>query len=136
MVNKQIWSVVVGCLIKNNNKILLLKRGDDEDSYPGLWELPGGKVEFGESLDQAVKREVREETGLELNSFQLCGYFQYIINKPDLTKYAVQINFVAETKQLKVAVTEHTDFKFVTIDELDNFNISGSVKDQITKVLT
>ncbi len=114
------WSVVVGCLVKNDNKFLILKRGDNEDSYPGIWELPSGKVEFGETLEQAVRREVREETGLEIDNPVLYGFFQYQTE----VKYSVQINFTANTDSQKVKLTEHEDFKFVSPDELDKYGVT------------
>ena len=46
-----------------DNKILILKRSTDSKTNPGKWELPGGKVDQGESFDQALIREVSEETG-------------------------------------------------------------------------
>ncbi len=45
-------------------KVLLLKRSRRSKNYPGKWEFPGGKVDMGERFDDALLREVREETGL------------------------------------------------------------------------
>lgn len=63
--------VVVGILVKNENKFLLVKEfieGGHE-----RWLVPGGKVEFGESLEDAAKRELEEETGIKASKMQfLC----------------------------------------------------------------
>lgn len=60
----------VGAVIYKANKVLLVHRFKNEGEY---WVLPGGGVEEGESLDQALQREVREETGLDLIESELLG---------------------------------------------------------------
>ena len=54
----------VGAIILKDDKILLVKRGAE----PGIgkWSIPGGSMEFGETMEEAVKREVKEETGLDV----------------------------------------------------------------------
>lgn len=54
----------VGAVVMRNDELLLIRRG--RGASAGLWAVPGGKVEFGESMRDAVVREVREETGLEV----------------------------------------------------------------------
>ena len=56
--------VGVGALIFHRGRILMAQRG--KEPLKGYWSLPGGALEIGESLDCAVRREVREETGLEI----------------------------------------------------------------------
>jgi ADP-ribose pyrophosphatase YjhB (NUDIX family) len=58
-----------GCIRDEQGRVLLLRRSD------GLWSVPGGGLEPGERLDQAVVREVREETGLEVEPVALIGVY-------------------------------------------------------------
>ena len=57
---QQVQRFVVGAVIEANDKVLCLKRASD-DFMPGLYELPSGKVEDGESMLDALKRETKEE---------------------------------------------------------------------------
>lgn len=52
--------------IVNENKILLVKRRSNDVQMPGIWEVPGGRLENGENPVSGLKREVMEETGLEI----------------------------------------------------------------------
>ncbi len=56
---------VKGILFRNG-RLLLLRRRDDLLFFPGLWDLPGGGVEVGASLEDTLVREVREETGFKV----------------------------------------------------------------------
>ncbi len=58
----------VGALIVRNGKVLMLLRTDACRNNRGMWTIPGGEVETFERLEDAVKREVKEETGLTVTS--------------------------------------------------------------------
>ena len=67
----------MGALIINEGRILLVERG--HEPLRGYWSLPGGVVETGESLEDALRREVREETGLEVDVVCLVEVFERIM---------------------------------------------------------
>ena len=67
----------VGALILNRGRILLVKRGNKP--LKGYWSLPGGVVEAGETLDHAIRREVLEETGLQVEPLGVLEIFERII---------------------------------------------------------
>jgi 8-oxo-dGTP diphosphatase len=67
----------VGALIFEDDRILLVERG--REPLKGQWSLPGGAVETGERLEEALIREVREETGLEVAPAQVAVIFERII---------------------------------------------------------
>lgn len=68
--SETIIPVVVGGIIKDG-KILLIRR--KKKPYQGLWSLPGGKVESCEAVTDAMAREIREETGLHVESMEFLG---------------------------------------------------------------
>ncbi|MCH8491464.1 MAG: NUDIX hydrolase [Oceanicaulis sp.] len=69
----------VGAVIWRGDDVLLIRRA--RAPFEGQWSIPGGKVEFGETLEDALVREVREETGVEISLTGLIGVYQSI--EPD-----------------------------------------------------
>ncbi len=78
--------VAVG-LIFHGGRLLILRR-DDRQMLGGLWEFPGGKLESGETPVQAVEREVREETGLNVQAGALIGVIRHAYSHFRLTMHA------------------------------------------------
>jgi ADP-ribose pyrophosphatase YjhB (NUDIX family) len=70
----------VGALIFEDGKILLVERG--KEPLKGYWSLPGGIVETGEKLEEATRREVAEETGLDVEPYAMFEIFERIIPDP------------------------------------------------------
>src|SRR3712207_6371492 len=72
--------VAIGAIVIHNDALLMVQRASDPGK--GLWSLPGGRVEHGEYLADALKREVLEETGLEVEVGKLAGILE--VPGPDL----------------------------------------------------
>lgn len=68
--------VAVGAIVVDHDRLLLVRRG--RSPAAGLWSVPGGRVEAGETLAEAVTRELREETGLEGVCGPLLGWAERI----------------------------------------------------------
>ncbi|MFH1276318.1 MAG: NUDIX hydrolase, partial [Candidatus Woesearchaeota archaeon] len=63
----------VDVIIVDKGKILLMKRADCSKTFPGKWCIPGGTVEWGETAEQALKREAQEEIGCEIEVIKFVG---------------------------------------------------------------
>lgn len=72
--------VGVGAVIAEGGRVLLVKRG--HAPAMGEWSIPGGTMEVGETVRQAVVREVREETGLIVEAKDLLGVFDQVLRDP------------------------------------------------------
>lgn len=73
--------VVVIAIIERSGKILLGQKKKNVGPYPNVWCLPGGGVEEGETLEEAIRREVKEETGLRVVALERIGFDED--NEPD-----------------------------------------------------
>lgn len=89
----KIVQIGVGVFIVRNNQILLGKRIGKLLS-PGTWALPGGQLEFGESIEQCASREVMEETGLVIASIEKYRFTNDIID--DGTRHCVTLYVTAK----------------------------------------
>ncbi|EKD69938.1 MAG: MutT/NUDIX family protein [uncultured bacterium] len=72
--NQRFHFGVYGILI-NNGEILLIKKS--RGPYKGMYDLPGGGVEFGEKIEEALKRELEEEAGIKLDGLKFVNYNEY-----------------------------------------------------------
>ena len=72
--------ISVGAVVVHDGRLLLIRRG--RGVAAGLWSLPGGRVEFGETLAQAVAREVAEETGLDVTVGEFLGWVERMGQDP------------------------------------------------------
>ena len=116
-------NIVVSIAINKNNKYLLVKEAKKE--ILGLWNFPAGKVEFGEDLITAAKREAKEETGYTCKITGLLGInFFYWDDMPGLT---IRFNFlgkITSSKQNTLAddISEISWFNLNEIEEMDKNN--------------
>jgi len=69
------WIGVDNIIVNNQGQILLIKRPLTEKIFPGKWSLIAGKMEWGETVEQALKREAREEVGVEVEVIRYTGRY-------------------------------------------------------------
>jgi 8-oxo-dGTP diphosphatase len=85
--------VGVGAVIVNDQgQLFLARRGPQAKNERGLWEFPGGSVEFGETLADALRREIREEYGVEIEVGELLDVADHIL--PDEGQHWVSPSFI------------------------------------------
>ena len=87
----------VGAIIVNRaGKLFLAQRGPQAKNERGLWEFPGGSLEFGERLTDALKREIREEYGIDIEIRDLLKLADHML--PDEQQHRVPPNLTAVTR--------------------------------------
>ncbi len=104
---------VVAAIIKKDNKILATQRGYGE--FEGLWEFPGGKIEEGETKEEALVREIKEELNADIivEKFALDLEWQY----PNFYLYMSCFECVLESN---IELLEHMGARWLSLDELDS----------------
>jgi 8-oxo-dGTP diphosphatase len=132
----RIQKIIVGGAIIYNRKLLIIQRSKNEKVLPLLWEMPSGKVEFGEEPQNAIIREIKEEVNLDAEILDFPDAFSYMLEKEKETVHSVQINYlvkVSNIKNLKIS-EEHDAFAWVSFSELDKYNLSSNTKNIIKKL--
>lgn len=128
---------VYGILIKDK-KILLIKKS--RGAYKGMFDLPGGGIEFGEKIEDALKREFKEETGISLSDYSffsnneyLCDYINEANEPRKLhhigTYYIVSASF--ETIKTDSDGQDSLGAEFINISDLDKTEIAPIAKKMI-----
>ncbi len=123
-------------LTDDDGKILILKRSVDSKTNPGKWELPGGKVDQGESFDKALIREVYEETNLKISLDSVVGTSQQ--NLPLIRAVHIIMSGKIVDGELNLS-SEHEGYAWEFIENLKDYEladwleyfITGGAKQQI-----
>ena len=131
--------VAVGAVILDGDRVLLVQRG--QPPLQGEWSLPGGVVETGETLVDALAREVHEETSLDVIVGPMVEMFESIRRDDDgrveyhyvIVDYACRVR--AGTSAAAARGTDADDVRWVPVDELDTYGVAGTAIAVIRKAL-
>jgi len=104
--------LAVDCIIRVGDKVLLIHRRNE----PVGWALPGGFVEYGETVENAVRREMREETGLELADLE--QFRVYSDPERDPRGHTVSVVFTARGIGQPNAGDDADRFRLASVEEL------------------
>jgi 8-oxo-dGTP diphosphatase len=123
---KDYIGVGVGAVILNREgKFFLAKRGPKAQNEPGTWEFPGGAVDFGETLAQAVKREVKEEFGIHIKPLKAMHPIDHLI--PKEKQHWIAVGYIAKLISGKPKIIEPekcTEIGWYSIKEIDKMKLS------------
>lgn len=108
--------VAVKGMIIHEGKVLIIQRANDDDIGGGTWECVGGKIDFGEELETALMREIKEEVGLDVTVDRILYATTF---KTDPTRQVVILTYLCRSQNREVVLSkEHSDYLWSTKDQL------------------
>lgn len=130
---KDYIGVGVGAIfIDEKGRILLAKRSQQAKNEKGLWEIPGGAVEFGETLHEALIREMREELGVEINVGELVQLCDHLL--PDEGQHWVAPTFICTITSGNPTIMEPDkcdELRWCSLDEAEQLPLSVITQEDI-----
>jgi 8-oxo-dGTP diphosphatase len=112
-------------VVLSRGKLLILKRKDDDDSYPGMWDCVGGHFEKGESAEQCMLREAREEAGQTMKITKVGRLIEFL----DAYGRAVAVPFILRPDpRAEIVPSEHSEFRWIGLGEVDDYDIVPDLK--------
>lgn len=111
---------VVAAIIKNGEGKILITQRNLKKSQGGLWEFPGGKIEKGETREEAIIREIKEELTIEINVESYLG--EKVFEYPEKSINLIALN--CRVKSGNIYLTEHEKARWVEKEELNSFEFA------------
>ena len=111
--------VVMGLLFEQDGRILIAKRNKTK-RYGGLWEFPGGKIEAGETVEQALRREILEELDAPIKVGEI--FPAYLFEYQGLRAEFIPVS--GSVMETDITLLEHDAYRFITLEEIALFDFS------------
>ena len=126
------YVAAIGVIRQDDNYILLLKRSSLRRTSPNKWQTPSGFLKEGESAEEAILREVKEETQLD-GTITKCGRSFEI--RDEWARWII-IPFLIAVKSDKVVIdtNEHSEFRWIMINEISNFECVKGIEEDLKAV--
>lgn len=144
--NKELHRVAATAIIRKNGKYLIIQRSKNKKAFPGKWTVPGGKIEADDyinlpkttsdhwyfAIDKALRREIKEETGLEVRDLKYLCDMTFI--HPDGIP-GIILSFYADWKRGVVKLDEdNINYTLVTYEETKKYDLVEGLIEEIKMV--
>lgn len=130
----QLFKIAVSAFVIKDDKLLVLKRGEDETFLPGVWEVPGGGVDQGETIEGGLIREAKEEAGITISVGRLFGYFEY---EDGFGQKTLNLNFLCRmdppSQAVDVSSGEMVEARWTNLEEGDEFPFTSTTMQDACK---
>ncbi len=127
--------VAVGAVVVDDSRVLLVRRAQDPSK--GLWSVPGGLIELGETAEEAARREVKEETGIDVQIERLLDVTDNIVrdDKGKIRFHYVLIDFLARPMtRTAESRSDVSDVKWVLLDDISTYSLTEGARNLILKI--
>ncbi|MCX6774357.1 MAG: NUDIX domain-containing protein [Candidatus Micrarchaeota archaeon] len=127
MKNMESRIAVKSFIVNNRQELLLLKRSDDDPHAPGVWEVPGGRLDIGENPFEGLKREIREEANVDIEIMNPLRIHHF--TRDDMQKITM-ITFLCKPLSADVSISkEHTDFSWKHLENAEREIVPSFMED-------
>ena len=107
---------VAAAIIIKDGKVLATRRGGGKKTYAGMWEFPGGKLESGETAEEAAVREIKEELDADIEVEELFETIEY-----DYPDFHLKMHcFICRLLSEHITLTEHSASRWLLPEELES----------------
>lgn len=126
----RIQQVSIKGLLCRKNRILLLKIPDSTK-----WELPGGRMDFGESVNEAFQREMNEELGFEkVKMGKLINMWSFTSERSGINHHFIIFDFEIFTDENEIKLSdEHTEYRWIGKDEFEDLEMREGHKESLRR---
>lgn len=118
------YQAITACIfLHKKGRLFVAKRADTKNFLPGKYELVGGHIEFGETIEGGLTREIKEELHIDIEIQYPFYVFTYISENGN--KHSVEIDYLARManpeQEIKLNPEDHSGYKWITEVEVDNY---------------
>jgi 8-oxo-dGTP diphosphatase len=110
---------VYAVILNEKSEFLLLRRSENSHTNPGKWDLPGGKLIHGEPLEEAIVREVWEETGVSIVPGEIAGYATFELPEKKVIAIVYDGGYIITDIKLS---HEHVEYAWTSLDSILELN--------------
>jgi 8-oxo-dGTP diphosphatase len=114
--------LVTGAIISRNGRILVAQRHENSRFEPNKWEFPGGKVDFSEHPEEALKRELHEELGIEIETGPLYEVLSHVYDKNGNVRHVVLLFYICRIMKGEPMIIDCQDLKWVNREEMNSLS--------------
>ena len=133
----QLPVVGVGAIVVHNGAVLLVKRG--KPPHEGEWAIPGGKLQWGETLQQGAEREILEETGITIKAGELLYHFEHMVaaenGAPEFHYVVLDLagRYISGTP---LAADDAADARWIALDNLQSVQLNSTTQQALETIFT
>jgi 8-oxo-dGTP diphosphatase len=132
--DKKIQKIVASAFIHKDGKLLIARRALTESFLPGVYEMPGGHIEFGETMEEGLAREIKEELHVDVK----IGEPFYVFTTTDSEiQHTIEVDYFATlidpNQNIELNPEDHSEFRWVDRADFLNFFIGFEAEGEAAK---
>lgn len=124
------FRVALKAIIEKDGKFLALRRSAKEEIFENIWDIPGGRMEFGEQPIEALRREVKEETSLNIDIIKPISTWTFFLGETQVVGITYAAKYISGDVELS---DEHKEFKWLTVEEFSKLNAHKGMIAEVEK---